>query len=136
MHSLPILAARRAGLVLALSAAAAPAALSQSARITFPLQPDGSGDRMGSPILATDLASVDELTRHERVLLTEITLPGGDVVALDLERIDVERRRFGVHVDGQLERNALDGLDMTVWKGSIAGDEHSQVMLGFSTHGS
>ncbi|MEM6572497.1 MAG: zinc-dependent metalloprotease, partial [Planctomycetota bacterium] len=47
-----------------------------------------------------------------------------------------ERRRFGVHVDGQLERNALDGLDMTVWKGSIAGDEHSQVMLGFSTHGS
>ena len=57
-------------------------------------------------------------------------------VANELERIDLARRKFGVHVDGVLIPGITDGLSLSVWKGQIAGDEHSDVMLGFSSTGS
>ncbi|MEM6674092.1 MAG: zinc-dependent metalloprotease [Planctomycetota bacterium] len=120
------------------SIAAVTAALlsGSEAHVPFPFQPRRGAEQLGSPTLDLEPAAIAGLTRLDAVTLTGVTLPSGGTVSLELERIDVERRRFGVHVDGALVPGALEGLDLSVWKGRVAGDEASQVMLGFSRYGS
>ncbi|MGD2017333.1 MAG: zinc-dependent metalloprotease [Planctomycetota bacterium] len=131
MHVQPRTAALLVAPVLLLGSAAA-----QSTQ-TFPLQPTPGADRqLGEPVLATDLDAVAALTQLDQVVLTDVRLPSGEVVSLELDRVDVERRKFGIHVDGVLIPGAVDGLSLSVWRGQIVGDEASQVMLGFSNVGS
>ena len=104
---------------------------------TFPLQPAAGAElKLGEAVLSTDLDAVAALTGLDAVVLTDVRLPSGEVVSLDLDRVDVARRKFGVHVDGVLIPDAVDGLSLSVWRGHILGDESSQVMLGFSNVGS
>ena len=128
--------AARAAALLAAPALLAGLTSAQTAQ-TFPLQPaPGAELKLGEAVLTTDLSAIATLTTLDEVVLTGVPLPSGETVSLDLERIDVERRQFGVHVDGVLIPGITDGLGLSVWKGQIAGDEHSDVMLGFSSTGS
>jgi len=135
MQHRPSRSVRRA-LLLAAPALLAGAASAQGS-LTFPLQAaPGAAEKLGEDILSTDLAGISALTGLDSVTLTDVRLPSGETVSLDLERIDLERRKFGVHVDGVLIPGATDGLALSVWKGQITGDENSDVMLGFSNTGS
>lgn len=129
-------AAARAAALLAAPALLAGLTSAQTAQI-FPLQPaPGAELKLGEAVLTTDLSAIATLTTLDEVVLTGVPLPSGETVSLDLKRIDVERRRFGVHVDGVLIPGITDGLGLSVWRGQITGDEHSDVMLGFSSTGS
>jgi len=135
MQHRPSRSVRRA-LLLAAPVLLAGAASAQSS-LSFPLQAaQGAAEKLGEDVLSTDLAGIAALTHLEAVTLTDVLLPSGETVSLDLERIDLARRKFGVHVDGVLIPGITDGLSLSVWKGQIAGDEHSDVMLGFSSTGS
>ena len=110
---------------------------SAQATLRFPLQPaTPASQRLGAPALAPDPAALASLSALDEVTLTDVPLPGGGSGSLVLERIDVSRRRFGIQVDGVPAPDALEGLDLSVWRGQLAGDEHSDVMLGFSNTGS
>ncbi len=123
--------------LLALAPVALAGTVSAQSVQSFPLQPaPGAAQQLGEPVLATDLAGVSALTRTDRVTLTDVPVPSGGTISLELERIDVARRRFGVQVDGAPAPEILDGLSLSVWKGRITGDDNSDVLLGFSNVGS
>lgn len=113
-------------------------AAAQTPSVPFPLKatPGSTELRLDAPLLQPDMDVIAALPRLDRVEFTGITAPDGSVLTLELERIDLERRRFGFQVDGAPAPNALDGLAVSVWKGHIAGDPFSDVMLGFSNYGS
>ena len=79
-----------------------------------------------------DHAAVRELTHHAQVALTGVALPGGGTVDLQLTRVDVARRGFRFYVDDVEQSGMLDGLDLTVWRGSVVGIPDSTVQLGIS----
>lgn len=119
----------------ALSLACVPA--SAQAVLPAPLQPLGPdaavhGGLRAAPsaALVTDLALAGPVVRLEGW-----SLPDGGLVDLELERIDVQRRRFGFFVDGQARPDLLAGLELSVWQGTVAGEPGSSVMLGFSNVG-
>lgn len=120
-------------------AATANAAASQTEELVFPLaespNAEANAQRLGAPLLEPDLAAIERLTGLEHVLLTDVPLPDGLSSTLDLERIDLARRRFGFQIDGVPAPAALDDLSLSVWKGTIAGDPLSDVYLGFSKYG-
>lgn len=118
--------------------ALAATAAAQTPSVPFPLKADpGSTElRLDAAVLQPDMDVIAGLPRLDRVEFTGITAPDGSVLTLELERIDLERRRFGFQVDGAPAPNALDGLAVSLWKGHIAGDPFSDVMLGFSNYGS
>ncbi len=113
-------------------------AAAQTPSVPFPLQvAQGSTElRLDAPLLQPDMDVIAALPRLDRIELTGLNAPDGSVLTLELERIDLERRRFGFQVDGAAAPDALDGLHVSVWKGHIAGDPFSDVMLGFSHYGS
>lgn len=128
---------RRALGMGALAALLAPAAAAQSTpTIPFPLRPAAGAElRMGAQQLEPELAIISRLPGLDEVLLTGVTTHDGRTFDLALERIDIERRRFGFQVDGAPAPDILDGTAVSVWKGQIAGDPLSDVMLGFSHYG-
>lgn len=121
---------------LALPLVLASVASSQDARVPFPLTPIAAEGRGAEVRLATDLDAVAALEHHDAIRMVGVPLPDGTNATLALERVDLERRDLGFHVDGAPAPAALEGLAVTVWRGSIEGVAHSDVMLGFSTHGS
>jgi len=76
-----------------------------------------------------------ELQASEQVLLIDVLLPDGHTVDLELVRISVERRAFGFRVDGRERPDLLQGLDLSLWSGVVAGERDSTVMLSFSNTG-
>ena len=125
--------------LLVLGACLAPAALAQGAApaAPSPLVPlAGGSDGLPGLRLQLDPARAAALQSRETVQLTDVTLPTGRTVALDLERVRLGDAGPGLHLDG----HPASGLDLdegvTLWSGTVAGDLASDVYLAFSAHGS
>ena len=130
--SRPRLAGALCGALALLSSSAA----AQTTSVPFPLLPiPGAEQRLGAPQLEPELTTIAQLQRLDEVVLTGLRAPDGHTFDLELERIDIERRRFGFQVNGVPAPDLLDGTAVSVWKGQIAGDPFSDVMLGFSNYG-
>jgi hypothetical protein len=82
----------------------------------------------------TDLAVVDALTDLGRVSLRGVPMPTGQILNLDLERVEFQWGSLGVYVDGV--RAEYDPGDSSCWKGKVVGVEGSEVFLSFSSLGS
>ena len=104
-------------------------ALAQS---TFPLDLAGNDSASGGLRYTLAHERIDDLVGPVATTLSGVLLPDGRLVDLDLRRIDHERMGFRFHVDGAPRADLLDGLDLSIWKGSIAGLPGSDAMLSFS----
>ncbi len=115
-------------------------AQSDPVRVAFPMRPSVGAEpgplAIGERSLVTDISQVASLMGHDAVTMTGFPLPGGESVTLELVRVNVDRRRFGIHVDGAQRPDVLGALNLTVWEGTVEGDPQSEVMLGFSNYGS
>ena len=80
-------------------------------------------------------ASIRALLPLQRVTLTDVPLADGRDVVLELERIDLAAMGFGIHVDGEPREGLIEGLNLSLWKGRVAGEPDSIVRLGFSDVG-
>lgn len=122
-----------------LSSAALCVALGVSAQAqtqsTFPMQVTSVDPAVGLVEVTPDYAVMRELLAERSVILRDAYLPGGQLVDLALERIDLAKRKFGFFVDGVRRPDLLDGLDLSVWRGTVLGDSHSEVLLSFSRAG-
>jgi hypothetical protein len=131
--------APRPGVVLAFAVAAilaSPAFLAAQADVPSPLVPRADPDRTtGLPALDADAARVALLAGMDEVRLTDFALPGGARADLLLGRVDLARLGFGFRVDGLPAPDLLDGLDLSVWTGTVAGVPGSEAVLGFSRRG-
>ena len=121
---------------LAAAAVLAPAARAGLAELSFPLDPASGAAPVEGVLLRPSAERIAALSALDRVVMRGVALPGGASVDLELERLSIERRKFGFHVDGVPAPRLLDGLALSVWKGTVAGDPASEVMLSFSNHGS
>lgn len=126
----------RSFLAFAAAAALAPAARAGLAELSFPLDPTAEAAPIEGVVLRPSAERIAALEALDRVVLRGVALPGGVSVDLELERLSVERRKFGFHVDGRPAPGLADGLGLSVWKGVVSGDAGSEVMLSFSNHGS
>ena len=86
--------------------------------------------------LRPDTGRLRALAGFEQVQMTGVPLPDGQSVDVRLERIDVERFGFRFQVDGAPREDLLRELDLSLWKGHVVGEPHSEVRLSFSRVGS
>jgi hypothetical protein len=101
----------------------------------FPMDVTSVDPAEGTVTLAPALDRIHDLMAPETVHLVGAYLPGGRVVDLALERLDISRCKFGFRVDGTRRPDLLDGLDLSIWKGIVIGDFESEVILSFSRAG-
>jgi len=130
---------RGTGLACALAATlvVSGTAVSQS-NVSFPMTPRSAGgvDSITDlPALELDAVASRALMQRDTVVLTGLDLPGGARVDLSLSQVDLDRLGFGFVVDGMPAPGLLDGLDLSVWMGSVVGDPASEVVLSFSSRG-
>jgi hypothetical protein len=102
------------------------------AQATFPLTRTASEPATGGLVHSVDVQATDELAQQWSASFDGVLLPDGSVVDLDLQRIDHARLSFAFHVDGAPAGDLLDGLALSVWKGSVRGLAGSDVRLAFS----
>jgi hypothetical protein len=119
---------------LAIFVCAASTAFAQRAQV-FPLDAAGAEPLVDGLRYQPDSARVQALVGLDSVRLTQVTLPGGREVELDLVRLDVERLKFRYYLDGNERSDLLLGADLSIWKGAIRGEPASHVMLSFSQLG-
>ena len=109
--------------------------------LASPLQSLGVDAATGLPGFApradavTSLAALAARADHPRVTLQDFALGDGSAVSLDLSSVDLDRLRFGFQVDGHAADGLLDGLDLSVWTGSVVGASDSEAVLAFSARG-
>ena len=113
---------------------AAPA-LSQTQR-SFPMNVQSADTAAQTVTVEPNLEAIHGLMRVDSVVLREMYLPGGELIDLELRQIDLGRLKYGFHVDGQARPDLLQGLDLSVWRGSVVGEPGSDVVLSFSRAGS
>lgn len=96
--------------------------------------------RLDSAVGEVELAQVPEaitaLDALSEVRLAGFPLPDGSLVDLELERLDLDRLKLGYQVDGNPTPELIDGLDLSVWVGAVAGQPDSIAALSFSQAGS
>jgi hypothetical protein len=73
------------------------------------------------------------LMDHTALSMPGVEIPGGTSVVLELERANFDFGSIGVHVDG--EPAEWNSGDLSLWRGSVAGDPFSDVFIGFSSLG-
>ena len=78
----------------------------------------------------------ETLRANRRVTLTDFPMPDGGFVSLELEQRSWRGVLGAPVVDGARRDEIFLEHDLSVWRGSIAGEPESQVYLGFSRHGS
>jgi len=112
-----------------------PAAVSAApgVELPFPLVATGEVGPLGAVELQPLPSEILALRDEEAVTLIAAPLPDGPV-DLRLVRVPIDPRA-NVYVDGELREGGLDSGDLSLWKGRIAGDDDSDVLLGFSLHG-
>jgi hypothetical protein len=89
----------------------------------------------GEMELALRPAVIAAIGGLERAEFAQFPLTNGDMVAIELERIGLAQLEIGIQVDGSPALGLLDGLDLSVWRGKVAGEADSQVALSFSQEG-
>ncbi len=110
-------------------------ALAQRPELPFPMSSIGTDAGLEALLLQPDLVALGGLESLATVELTGFPLPSGTTVDLVLDRLSVQRHRFGLHLNGVPAPGIVEGLGLTVWKGTVEGAPDSDVMLGFSPHG-
>src|SRR5262245_48160379 len=101
---------------------------------TFPLQLAAdplapAGTLVPMPDALADLATL------QQVRLVDVPLPGGALVALDLQRVPVAAQGAALRVNGAVAPGALDA-GLSLWSGRVVGEPGSEAFLAFSRHGS
>jgi hypothetical protein len=125
--------ARRVSLALFLGAALSGAAGAQTP-IPFPMdvvRNDGAFGSFEYEQRATELA---DLGGHSDIALLAVPLPDGRFVDLSLQRNVFDVEKVGVHVDGKAV-GAWDPGDLSLWTGTVLGEERSEVTLGLASAG-
>jgi len=84
--------------------------------------------------LVPRIDEIQALATSGPVVLSGLVLPDGSRVDLDLTRLFVERYGFRFRVDGERRPDLLEGLDLSIWTGTVFGEPESEVMLSFSTY--
>ena len=102
----------------------------------FPMVVTGEDNAIHTVTVTPDLAAIGDLMDVQSVVLRETYLPGGELVDVDLQRLSIERRKYGFYVDGERRDDLLDGLDLSIWRGTVVGQPDSEVLLSFSNKGS
>ncbi len=87
-------------------------------------------------VLLPRLGELASLADAGPLTLTDLLLPDGGRVALDLRPLDPARHEFAFLVDGEPRPDLLDGLDLSIWVGTVAGDPASEAFVSFSLAGS
>lgn len=113
----------------------APAAHGQRVTPVLATYEGRDGLHAGESALALRSAAVTELLSRQRVVLADFPSSDGSSVDLELERLDTARLRFGLRVDGADADGLLESLELSVWRGHVAGQEGSEVALSFSRAG-
>lgn len=111
------------------------AASAAQSTLVFPLVPLAPEPTLAGLILQPHARRTSQLTSRDSVRLTDVSLPDGRVVALDLVRIRTERMGFRYYVDGVERSDLLTGADLSLWKGVVVGEAGSAAMLSFSQLG-
>ena len=101
----------------------------------FPLSFDGQHAETATTMLRPSLERIVTLVGQDQVLMTATPTAEGGLVDLVLTRIPHEHIEFGYMVDGHAAPGLADGLDLSVWKGHVAGNPGSEALLSFSTVG-
>lgn len=109
--------------------------LSQVQR-SFPMEVSHQDTAAQTVTVSPDLGAIKALTNERLVTMRDVYLPGGEMIDLDLRRLDLERYKYGFQVNGEARTDLLEGLDLSVWVGTVVGESNSDVMLSFSTVGS
>lgn len=123
--------------LLALTACALLVSGASASQVTIPspFEPAPRDVEVDGLPLRLSPASVDQIAQRKHVVLESVRLPSGESVDLELERIEHERLRFGFQVDDAARPDLLDGLSLSLWKGSVRGEPGSEVRLSFSRKG-
>ena len=110
-------------------------ALAQGTR-PFPMDTAATDPALGTVTVLPNFEEFKDLMTRDHVTIADMYIPGGQLLDLQLERIDLDRLKYGFVVDGVRRDDLLDDLDITAWKGEVVGEENSQVFLSFSREGS
>lgn len=103
--------------------------------IPFPLADSGLDAKFGIRSLVPDPAAIAGLMNYQELRLTGAVLSNGPSPDLILRRLDLESMDFGFQVNGQPAPGLLDGLDLSVWVGTVDERPDSDVVLSFSQAG-
>jgi len=115
---------------------ATPVSAVQDLGMSFPMEVISNDVSAQETFMAPDRARILGLTMVDQVALADVPLPTGELVELQLERIDLGRLGLGFFVDGEARPDLLEGLDLSLWKGTVVGEANSEVRLSFSSFGS
>ncbi len=74
-----------------------------------------------------------DLMGRQALIMTQVELPSGQLVDLDLTRVNADFASMGVQVNGR--PSPFDPLDLTIWRGQVSGELDSDVFVSFSSHG-
>ena len=102
----------------------------------FPLAVSAFDEAAGKIELEPRPGALAPLLGMRAVTFAGVPLPDGSMVDLELERLDLARLELGFRVNGVPAPALLVGLELSVWRGRVAGDPGSHVQLSFSNHGS
>jgi hypothetical protein len=122
-------------LILLLSTFLLQSLTSAAQTVPFPLHPAGRAAVIDGLLLTPDLAEVAGLLGHQSVRMDRVPMSDGSYVSLELERLSIERHKFGLHVNGLPAPGVVEALGISVWKGTVLGHPDSDVMLAFAPYG-
>lgn len=124
-----------AGVILVTASATAQnPAPGKAKAVEFPMDVATQVGPLGSWEYAPRPAEFTGFKAHDALTMSSVKLPSGETVQLDLERIDFDFEKLGVHVDGK-DMGGWDAGDLSLWKGGVTDDLHSDVLIGFSSAG-
>ena len=106
-----------------------------AAAAELPVEVRRPAERAGELELRLRPLAVASLLELAQADLAGFPLSDGSCADLELERLDLAQLELGLSVDGSPAPGLLEGLDLTVWRGRVAGREDSQVALSFSQAG-
>ncbi len=99
-----------------------------------------AGTYMGTdlPVLRMNDSAVSSLfaSPAREVRVADFELMNGQLVDLDLRRLDLNRMKFGFQVNGTPTPGLAESIEISVWSGTVAGRPGSDVLLSFSNVGS
>ena len=129
-------------LLTSLAAQVAPVAPQAQPDVTLgsPLTELGLDAQTGLPLFVARPEAVTELAGQAeraglRLQLQDFPLGGGRTTTLALSPVDLDGLRLGFQVNGAPAPGLLDGLELSVWTGAVAGEPGSEALLALSTRG-
>lgn len=96
----------------------------------------GTNTAVQTVTVKPNLNAFADLMSEDAVIMHEVYLPGGELIDLQLKRLDLDLMKMNFFVDGAPRADLLDNLDLSVWQGTVVGETDSDVTLSFSRAGS